>query len=69
MVRAVARLSVIGSLITVLIVTGYAPAYAAGALGLNGPTGDPLPWTLAAVVGFGGVAFIIRAVLRLRRKA
>lgn len=66
MVRAVARLAAVGSLITALGVTGFSPAYADGALGLNGPTGEPLPWTLAAVVGLGGAAFLVRAVLRLR---
>jgi hypothetical protein len=69
MVRATARLAAISSLVTVLILAGISPAYAGGALGLNGPTGEPLPWTLAAVVGVGGVAFVIRAVLRLRRRA
>lgn len=66
MVRAVARLAVVGSLITGLGVAGFSPAYADGALGLNGPTGEPLPWTLAVVVGLGGAAFLVRAVLRLR---
>jgi hypothetical protein len=66
MVRAVARLAAVGSLITVLGVAAFSPAYADGALGLNGPTGEPLPWTLAVVVGLGGAAFLVRAVLRLR---
>jgi len=66
MVRAVARLAAVGSLITILGVAGFSPAYADGALGLNGPTGEPLPWTLAVVVGLGGAAFLVRAVLRLR---
>jgi hypothetical protein len=69
MARALARLTAIGSLITVLALAGFSPAYADGALGLNGPTGEPLPWTLAAVVGLGGAAFVVRAVLRLRRRA
>lgn len=68
MVRACARLAAIGSLAAVFVFAAFSPAYAAGALGLNGPTGEPLPWTLAAVVGFGGVAFLVRAVLRLRRR-
>jgi hypothetical protein len=66
MARAVARLAAVGSLITVLVVASFSPAYADGALGLNGPTGEPLPWTLAAVVGLSGAAFLVRAVLRLR---
>lgn len=66
MVRAVARVAAVGSLIAGLAVAGFSPAYADGALGLNGPTGEPLPWTLAAVVGVGGAAFLVRAVLRLR---
>lgn len=66
MARAVARLAAVGSLITALVVAGFSPAYADGALGLNGPTGEPLPWTLAAVVGVSGAAFLVRAVLRLR---
>jgi len=66
MVRAVARLAAVGSLIAVLSVAAVSPSYADGALGLNGPTGEPLPWTLAAVVGLGGAAFLVRAVLRLR---
>ncbi|HET8640349.1 MAG TPA: hypothetical protein VFM37_00325 [Pseudonocardiaceae bacterium] len=68
MVRACARLAAIGSLTAVFVLVAFSPAYAAGALGLNGPTGEPLPWTLAAVVGLGGVAFLVRAVLRLRRR-
>src|SRR5215470_6098601 len=66
MFRAVARLAAVGSLITGVGVAGFSPAHADGVLGLNGPTGEPLPWTLAAVVGLGGAAFLVRAVLRLR---
>ena len=69
MARACARLAVIGSMITALVLVAVTPANAAGVLGLNGPTGEPLPWTLAAVVGIGAVAFTVRAVLRLRRRA
>lgn len=69
MIRACARLTAICSMIAVFVLAAFSPAYAAGALGLNGPTGEPLPWTLAVVVGFGGVAFLVRAVLRLRRRA
>jgi hypothetical protein len=65
MLRAAARLAAIGSLVTVMVVAGFAPAYADGAMGLNGPTGEPLPWTLAAVVGVGGIAFLVRAVVKL----
>src|SRR5262249_25876192 len=66
MFRAVARLAAVGSLITGVGVAGFSPAHADGVLGLNGPTGEPLPWTLAVVVGLGGAAFLVRAVLRLR---
>jgi hypothetical protein len=69
MARACARLAAIGSLVTVFVLAAFSPAYADGALGLNGPTGEPLPWTLAAVVGVSGIAFLVRAVLRLRRRA
>lgn len=72
MSRAAQRVAAISSLIAVLAVNGGTPAFAAGALGLNGPTGEPLPWTLAVLVGIGGAAFLVRAVLKLmlrRRKA
>jgi len=68
MVRAVLRVTALGSLVAVLIVTGNLPAMADGALGLNGPTGEPLPWTLALLVGVGGAAFVVRALLKLRRR-
>lgn len=68
MVRAVMRVTAIGSLVVALVVAGSWPAMAAGALGLNGPTGEPLPWTLALVVGLGGAAFLVRAVVKLRRR-
>jgi len=67
MVRAFARLAAIGSTVAALVLASFSPAYAAGALGLNGPTGEPLSWTLAAVVVVGGVAFLVRAIVRLRR--
>jgi hypothetical protein len=67
-VRAALRVAAVGSLLAVLVVAGNMPAMADGALGLNGPTGEPLPWTLALVVGFGGGAFLVRAVLRLVRR-
>jgi hypothetical protein len=68
MIRAILRAAVMGLLVAVLTVAGNWPAMADGALGLNGPTGDPLPWTLALVVGLGGAAFVVRAVIRLRRR-
>ena len=68
MVRAVLRVAALGSLVGVLLATGNLPAMADGALGLNGPTGEPLPWTLALVVGFGGVTLVVRALLRLGRR-
>jgi hypothetical protein len=68
MSRAVARAASVGTLVAMLVISGYAPAMAAGALGLNGPTGEPLPWTLALLVGLAGAAFVVRAVLRLRRR-
>ena len=68
MVRAVLRVAALGSLVAVLVVAGSLPAVAAGALGLNGPTGEPLPWTLALLVGFAGAAFVVRALLKLRRR-
>lgn len=68
MARAFARLAAVGSLAAVFALVAGLPAHAAGALGINGPTGEPLPWTLAAVVGVGGVAFLVRAVLWLRRR-
>ncbi|HEY3258992.1 MAG TPA: hypothetical protein VGJ95_01770 [Pseudonocardiaceae bacterium] len=68
MVRAVLRVAALGSLITVLIGTATLPALADGALGLNGPTGEPLPWTLALLVGVGGAAFVVRALLKLGRR-
>ena len=64
MVRLVARVTMISTLITVLVMTGSWPAGADGVLGLYGPTGDPLPWTLAAVVLVGAVAFVVRTVIR-----
>lgn len=67
MVRAVLRVTALGSLVTVFVVAGALPALAHGALGLNGPTGEPLPWTLALLVGVGGAAFVVRALLKLRR--
>lgn len=69
MARACARLAAICSTIAVLVLVATSPANAAGVLGLNGPTGEPLPWTLAGVVVVGGVAFLVRAVQRLRRRA
>jgi len=69
MIRAILRITAVGSLAAVLVVAGTWPAAADGALGLNGPTGEPLPWTLALLVGVGGAAFLVRAVLKLRRKA
>jgi hypothetical protein len=69
MIRAILRVTAVGSLAVVLVVAGTWPAAADGALGLNGPTGEPLPWTLALLVGVGGAAFVVRAVLKLRRKA
>lgn len=69
MPRAALRVAAVGSMVAVLVVTGYSPAFADGALGLNGPTGEPLPWTLAVVVGIAGAAFIVRALMKLRRKA
>jgi len=68
MPRAALRVAAVGSLVAVLVVTGYSPAFADGALGLNGPTGEPLPWTLAFVVGVAGAAFVVRALLKLRRR-
>lgn len=68
MYRAMARLAAVTGLIATVIVTGAGAAHADGVLGLNGPTGEPLPWTLAAVVGVAGVAFVVRAVLRLSRR-
>ena len=68
MVRAVLRVAAVGSVIAVLVVAGNWPAMADGALGLNGPTGEPLPWTLALLVGVAGAAFLVRAVLQLRRR-
>ena len=68
MVRAVLRVAALGSLVAVLVVTGNLPAMADGALGMNGPTGEPLPWTLALVVGFGAAAFLVRALRKLRRR-
>jgi hypothetical protein len=68
MIRAIVRVAAMGSLFVVFIVAGTWPAMADGALGLNGPTGEPLPWTLALVVGLGGAAFVVRAVIRLRRR-
>lgn len=69
MVRAFLRVAAVGSLAAVLFVAGTWPAAADGVLGLNGPTGEPLPWTLALLVGVGGAAFVVRAVLKLRRRA
>ncbi len=69
MPRAALRVAAVGSMVAVLVVTGYSPAFADGALGLNGPTGEPLPWTLAVVVGIAGAAFIVRALMKLRRRA
>jgi hypothetical protein len=66
MVRAVLRVTWLGSVVAVLAIVGSWPMLADGALGLNGPTGEPLPWTLAMVVGLGGAAFVIRALLKLR---
>jgi len=68
MERAVLRVTAVGSLIAALAVAGSLPAAAAGALGLNGPTGEPLPWTLALVVGLSSAAFVVRAALKLRRR-
>jgi len=69
-VRAALRVAAVGSLVAVLALAGNFSAVADGVLGLNGPTGEPLPWTLALLVGVGGAAFLVRAVLRLaRRKA
>jgi hypothetical protein len=68
MVRAFLRVAAVGSLAAVLVVAGTWPASADGVLGLNGPTGEPLPWTLALFVGVGGAAFVVRAVLKLRRR-
>lgn len=69
MPRAALRVAAVSLLATVLVVTGHSSAIADGALGLNGPTGEPLPWTLALVVGVAGAAFLVRAVLKLRRRA
>lgn len=68
MSRALVRVAAVGSLVAVLVVSGYSPALADGALGLNGPTGEPLPWTLTILVGLAGAAFVVRAVLKLRRR-
>jgi hypothetical protein len=68
MPRAALRVATVSSLAVVLLVSGWSPAMADGALGLNGPTGEPLPWTLAVVVGIAGAAFLVRAVLKLRRR-
>jgi hypothetical protein len=70
MFRTVLRVAALGLLVAALAVAGNWPAVADGALGLNGPTGEPLPWTVALVVGFGGAAFVVRALVKLcRRKA
>ncbi|HEY0636604.1 MAG TPA: hypothetical protein VGD67_03070 [Pseudonocardiaceae bacterium] len=68
MLRAVQRVGAISSLVAILVVTGYSTATAQGAMGLNGPTGEPLPWTLAGFLGIAGAAFLVRAVLKLRRR-
>jgi len=68
MIRAFLRVAAVGVLAAVLVVAGTLPAAADGALGLNGPTGEPLPWTLALVVSVAGAAFVVRAVLKLRRR-
>jgi multisubunit Na+/H+ antiporter MnhC subunit len=69
MFRAALRVAAIGSMVAVLVVAGRTPAMADGALGLNGPTGEPLPWTLAIVVGLASAAFVVRAVLKLSRRS
>lgn len=68
MVRAAVRVAAISSLVALLVVTGFSPALADGVLGLNSPTGEPLPWTLALIVGLAGGAFVVRAVLQLRKR-
>lgn len=68
MFRAAVRVAAIGSLVTMLVVAGTWPASADGALGLNGPTGEPLPWTLAVLVALAGAAFVVRAAWKLRRR-
>ena len=68
MVRAVLRVAALGSLVTLVVLASNLPAMADGVLGLTGPTGEPLPWTLALFVGLGGAAFVVRALLKLRRR-
>jgi hypothetical protein len=68
-IRLFARIAAASSVAVVLVLSGTWPAAAGGALGLNSPTGEPLAWTAAGVVVFGGLAFLVRAVVRLRRKA
>lgn len=66
MVRAILRVTWLGSVVALLAFVGSWPMMADGALGLTGPTGEPLPWTLATVVGLGGAVFVIRALRKLR---
>lgn len=67
MLRVIRRIAAVGSVVAVLVITGNWPAGANGALGLNAPTGEPLAWTVAVLLVFGGLAFVVRAVARLRR--